>query len=172
MGRGILRPSHHRRLEEAARLHHEDLPRPRPAPGRPSRPPARRQRLFGLSGRSRVVHREQREGAAPLVLLPGVISAEGPDRRGSGSLERHHDAPRAAPRITSRRHQGVRAGGAARGLLSAHGNPRGARPPLSGLQHGTLGLHQQRRRCACMGPELHQPQHRCHHDDVRVHADL
>ncbi len=53
LGRGLLRPAHHRRLARTARLHDEDLPLPGPAPGRPPRPRRRRIGLLGLHRRPR-----------------------------------------------------------------------------------------------------------------------
>ena len=40
------------------------------------------------------------------------------------------------------------------------------------LQHRPLGLHQQRRRRDGVGSGIRQPQHRRHHDDLRLHAEL
>jgi malate synthase len=48
----------HRRLEDAARLHDEDLPPARPSPRRPSRPSCRRRRLLGIDRRHRAVRRQ------------------------------------------------------------------------------------------------------------------
>ena len=45
MGGGVPRPPDHRGLAAAARLHDQDLPGPRPAPGRPSRAHTLRPRL-------------------------------------------------------------------------------------------------------------------------------
>ena len=51
VGDRVLRPRDHRRLAEAARLHDQDLPRPRPAPRRSARPARRRRRLLRVDRR-------------------------------------------------------------------------------------------------------------------------
>ena len=49
---------------------------------------------------------------------------------------------------------------------------RRSQPPLRRLQHRTLGLHQQRLRCGVMGSGGRESEHRCDHDDLRLHASL
>ncbi len=44
--------------------------------------------------------------------------------------------------------------------------------PFRRLQYRALGLHQQRVRRAGLGAELPEPQHRRHHHDLRLHAEL
>ena len=87
-------------------------------------------------------------------------------------MERHSGVAGGAPGACRGNHQGVRARRAARGQLPADGDPGRARDPLRRIQHGALGLHQQRRRCDGVGARVPQSQHRCHHDDIRLHADL
>ena len=106
-------------------------------------------------------------------LIDRALSAEDPDGRGGGALERH--ARRRSKRTSALpdgHDQGLRAGRAARGQLPADGDPRGAGPAFRRLQHRPLGLHQQRRRRDGVGSGLHQSQHRRHHDDLRLHAEL
>ena len=43
---------------------------------------------------------------------------------------------------------------------------------LRRLQHRPLGLHQQRLGRVRVGPAVRQPEHRRHHDDLRLHAGL
>ena len=86
-----------RRLAHAARLHDEDLPRPRPAPRRPARPPRRRRRLLGLDRRRRrstssTTTRALRDGRR----VDRAVPAEDPDGRRSGALERHPDGARSS----------------------------------------------------------------------------
>ena len=52
VGAGFLRASDYRRLDEAARLHDEDLSSSRLAPRRPADPPRQRRGLFGIHRRS------------------------------------------------------------------------------------------------------------------------
>ena len=80
-------------------------------------------------------------------LLHRPLPAEDPDRRarppcGTEML----DALEAHLGLAAGRRQGLRPRGAARGHLPAHGDPRRPGPPLRGLQHRPLGLHQQRLR--------------------------
>ena len=113
------------------------------------------------------------ERAARRRRVAGAVPAEDPDRRGSGALERH-------PRRRSKQHlglprrhdQGLRARRADRGVLPADGDPRRARQALRRLQHRPLGLHQQRLRRDGLGSGVRQPEHRRHHDDLRLHAEL
>ena len=90
LGAVVLRPDDHRRLAEAARVHHQDLPRPRPAPRRSPRAARRRPRLLGLDRRSRHLRREQPRPAARRRVVAGAVPAEDPDRRRGRALERHH----------------------------------------------------------------------------------
>ena len=59
VGHGLLRAADRRRLAQAARVHDQDLPRPRPAPRRPADPPRRRRRLLGLDRRRHALRRQQ-----------------------------------------------------------------------------------------------------------------
>ena len=110
---------------------------------------------------------------APRVrFVARALSAEDTDSRGGGALARHPGGAREPPGAAGRHDQDIRAGGAARGGVSADGDPRGARPALRWLQHRTMGLHQQRVGRARLGPGVHQPEYRRGDDDLRVHAQL
>ena len=172
LGEGILRTRDDCRLAEAARLHDQDLPRPRPAPGRSSRAPHQRRELLRLDRRPGAVCREQSAAAPAVRRLRRVVSAEDPDGGRSGAVERHDDGPRAAPGPDRRHDQGLRAGRADRGVLPVDGDSRRAGPALHRLQHRPLGLHQQRVGCDGVGAGVRQPEHRRHHHDLRLHADL
>ena len=124
------------RLEAAARLHDEDLPRARAASRRPPRPARRRRRLFGVDRRCGALRRQQPPAAAQRAVLARAVPAEDPDRRGSGALERHPVGARAAPRPAGRHDQGLRARRAGRGVLPVDGDPRRARPHFVGFNTG------------------------------------
>ena len=113
-------------------------------------------------------HRRLRTSGASLALyLPKIQTAE--------EAALWNDilvGPRAAPRASGRSDQGVRARRTDRGVLPVDGDPRRPRHALRWLQHGPLGLHQQRLGCDGMGPGVRQPEHRRHHDDLRLYAEL
>ena len=79
---GFLGRHDHRRLAQAARLHHQDLPRPRPAPRRPARPPRRRRAASRprsstpRSTSSTTTLRLRRSGASLVLYLPKIQTAE------------------------------------------------------------------------------------------------
>ncbi len=172
LGPGFLRPPHHRGLADPARLHHEALPVPRAPPRRPPRAGEQRDRLLGVDRGPGALRGEQPRAAARRGLVGRPLPPQDPDRGGGGALERHDHGARAPPRDRGRHRQGLRPRGADRGVLPAHGDPRRAVAALRGVQHGALGLHQQRLRRALLGPGVHQPQHRRDRHDVRLHAQL
>ena len=98
VGDGLLRPADRHRLAQAARLHDQDLSRPRPASRRSPHPQRRRLRLLRLDRRRRALHRQQPPAADRLRRVDRPVSAEDPDRRRSGAVERHPDVARAASR--------------------------------------------------------------------------
>ena len=113
-------------------------------------------------------HQRLRETGASLVLyLPKIQTAEE-----AALWNDILDRARAAPRPAGRHDQGLRARRADRGVLPADGDPRRARPALRRLQHRPLGLHQQRLGRDGLGSGVRQPEHRRHHDDLRLHAPL
>ena len=162
----------HSGLAHAARLHDQAVPAPRPAPRRPPHPSRRRLRLLGVHRRHHALRRQQPPAAGSGERFAGALSAEDSDGRGSGALERHPLGARGARGAGRRRHQSLRARRAARSVLPADGNPRGARQAFHRVQHRALGLHQQRRRRDGVGSGVRQRQHRRDHDDVRLHAEL
>ena len=172
VGAGLFRPADRRRLDEAARFHDQDLPAPRSPPRRPAHPPRRRRQLLGVDRRHDAVHRQQPRAAARRRFLAGALPAEDSNRRGGGAVERHPGGARSAPGPGRRHDQGLRAGRAARGGVSADGDPRRPRQALHRLQYRPLGLHQQRLGRDGVGSAVHQPEHRHHHDDLRLHARL
>ena len=156
----------------AARLHHQDLPRPRSAPRRPPRPPRRRRRLLGVDRRSGALRRQQPAARCARRVVARALPAEDPDRRGSGALERHPVGARASSRAAGRARSRSTCWSSSSKRVPADGDPRRARPALRRLQHRPLGLHQQRLRRAGVGSGVRQPEHRRHHDDLRLHAPL
>ena len=64
LGPGLPGPADIRRLAQAARLHHPDLPSPRTAPRRPPRARSGRHRLFRIDRRPRALRREQPRATA------------------------------------------------------------------------------------------------------------
>ena len=172
VGARLLRPADDRRLVATARLHDEVVSPAGAAPRRPSRRTCRRFRFLSFHRRRDALHRPQPSTAADVRRVPGALPAEDPDGRRSGALERHPFSSRAAPRASGRSDQGVRARRTDRGVLPVDGDPRRPRRALRWLQHGSLGLHQQRLGCDGLGPGVRQPEHRRHHDDVRLHAEL
>ena len=145
VGAGLFRPPDHRRLAQAARLHHEDLPRARPAPRRPSRPRQRTARAsqprssMSRSTSSTTTSVCATPAASIVLYLPKIQTAEEAALWNDilAALEQHLGLP-------DGRDQGLRAGRADRSVLSADGDPRRARHALRRLQHRPLGLHQQR----------------------------
>ena len=172
MGAGIPGPADRPGLAEAARRHDQDLPRARAAPGRSARAPRGRRRLLGVDRRRRAVSGQQPPGPPALGSLSRPLSPQDPDGRRGGALARHPHRARRPPGPPHRQREGLRARGAGRGLLPADGDPRRAGDALHRLQHRAVGLHQQRLGRDGLGPRVHQPQHRCHHDDLRLHAAL
>ena len=126
------------------RFHDQDLSRSRPASRRPARPQRRRLRLLGVDRRRHALHRQQPSAPDRFRRVDRPVSAEDPDRRRSGAVERHPDLARAAAWSRDRHDQGLRARRADRGVLPADGDSRRARPALCRLQHRPVGLHQQR----------------------------
>ena len=116
---------------------------------------------------STTTQRLRRDGSSIVLYLPKIQTAEEAALWNDilAALEGHSALPR-------RHHQGLRAGRADRGVLSADGDPRRARAALRRLQHRPLGLHQQRVGRDGLGPGVRQPEHRRHHDDLRLHAAL
>ncbi len=168
----LLQPADRGQLAAAARRDAAHLPGARPAPRRPPRALGRRPWLLGLDRRPRALRGQlppPPRGARP---SRGALPAEDPDGRRSRALARPPDGARAVPGHRPGLDQGLRARGAARGVLSAHGDSRGARPALRRLQHRPLGLHQQRVRCRGLGCHVPEPEHRRHHHDLRLHARL
>ncbi len=172
VGARFLRPADRRGLAPSARVHHPHLPGTRAPPGRPPRPPLGGRRLLGVDRRPRALRGEQPRGAARRGALDRALPAQDPDRRGGRVLEPAAGRARAPPRAAGRDDQGLRPGRADRGELPADGDPRRAGAPLRRLQHRPLGLHQQRRRRARLGPRVRQPEHRRDRDDLRLHARL
>ena len=156
----------------AARVHDQDLSRPRPASRRSPGPKRRRLGLLRLDRRRDALHRQQPPPPDRFRRVARAVSAEDPDRRRSRAVERHPVGARAASGPAGRDDQGLRARRAGRGLLPVDGDPRRARPALRRLQHRPMGLHQQRVGCGGVGPRLHQSEHRRDHDDLRLHAHL
>ena len=154
LGAGVLRPADRRRLARAAALHDEDLPAARPASGRSAHPscrtaPASPRRSSTSCCTSSTTSAHCDAPSASIVLyLPKIQTAEE-----AALWNDMLDALEAHARSAAGHHQGVRAGRAARGLLSADGDPRRARPAFRRLQHRALGLHQQRRRRAGVGSQ-------------------
>ena len=156
----------------AARLHDEDLSRARAPPRRPAR-----RHADGAGFSASIVdatlyivnnHRQLRTAGASLVLyLPKIQTAEEAALWNDmlSALEQHLGS-------SGRHDQGLRARRADRGVFPVDGDPRRPRHALRRLQHRPLGLHQQRLRCDGVGPGVRQPEHRRHHDDLRLHAEL
>ena len=166
LGAGVFRSPHHRELAHATRAHHPHLPGAWAAPRRPACSPCRHHGALGLHGRHRAVRGEQPSAAETVRPHGRPVSAENPDGRRSGVLEPPaHDA-RAAPGAAGRRDQGLRSRRADRSGVPVDGDSRRTRRAFRRLQHGPLGLHQQRRRCDGVGSAVHQPEHRRHRHDV------
>ena len=172
VGDGLLRQADHRRLAQAAGFHDQDLSRPRPASRRPPRAQRRWLGFLGVDRRRDALHRQQPSAPDRFRRVDRLVSAEDPDRRRSGVVERHPDLARAAARSRHRHDQGLRARRAGRGVLPADGDSRRARPALRRLQHRAVGLHQQRVGCGRVGSRFHQSEHRRDHDDLRLHAHV
>ncbi len=117
-----------------------------------------------------VVNNHQRlraAGRSIVLYLPKTQTAED-----AALWNDMHPRARGPPGPAGGHDQVLRAGGAARAVLPAHGDPRRPVAPLRGLQHRPLGLHQQRLGRAGLGSGLREPQHRRDHHDLRLHADL
>ena len=172
--RGFFGRTDYRGLAPAARLHDASIfRRPGPPPRRPSC--ARRRWHRGSrrpSSTSCSTWSTTTRALRAARALGRPLPAQDPDRRGSGALERLLTALERQLGLARRHDQGLRARRADRGVLPAHGDPRRARPAFRRVQHGPLGLHQQRRRRPGVGPGLHESEHRRDHDDVRLHAPL
>ena len=107
------------------------------------------------------------EGRSVVLYLPKIQTAEE-----AALWTDMLDALERPSRPAARDDQGLRARRAARSLVPAHGDPRGARSALRRLQHRSLGLHQQRVGRVLVGPDVREPEHRRDHDDLRLHAGL
>ena len=170
---GFFGRADHRRLEEAARLHDQDLPRARAASRRSPRAPRRaapaspRPSSTRRSTSSTTTSGCAKPGASLVLYLPKIQTAEEAALWNDilSALEQHLG-------LAGGHHQGLRARRAGRGVLPADGDPRRARQALRRLQHRPLGLHQQRLGRDGLGSGVRQPEHRRHHDDLRLHAQL
>ena len=92
------------------------------------------------------------EGSSVVLYLPKIQTAEEAALWNDmlTALEKHLG-------LDGRDDQGLRPGGAARGHLPAHGDPRRAGQPFRRLQYRPLGLHQQRLRRLCWDPDFVNP---------------
>ena len=147
VGAGLLRPADHRRLEEAARLHDQDLSRRAACTsttvtcGTPAAPAFPRRSSMRRSTSSTTTGALREAGSSLVLYLPKIQTAEEAALWNDilSALEQHLGLPR-------RRDQGLRARRAGRSVLPADGDPRRPRQALHRLQHRPLGLHQQRLR--------------------------
>ena len=87
LGPRLSGAGHHRRPPHPARVHHDDLPGPRPAPRRPPRALGRRHGVLRLDRRRRPLRGQQPPAAARSRRLDRALPAEDPDRRGGGPVE-------------------------------------------------------------------------------------
>ena len=161
VGAGLLRAPDHRRLEEAARLHDQDLPRARAAPRRPARPPWPTARASprrsstrcstssttsggcGESGSSLVLYLPKIQTAEEAALWNDILSA----------LEHHLALAAGAIKVYVLVEQ-VEACFQLMEIRAALGQA------LRRLQHRPLGLHQQRLRRDGLGSRVRQSEHR------------
>ena len=161
------------RLADAARLHDPHLPGARAASRRSPGPSPRRGRLLRVHRRRRALHRQQPRGAAARGRVGGALSAQDPDRRGSGVLARpccrRSRRTWASPVGTVKTYVLVEQIEACFQLMEIRAALGAA---LRRLQYRALGLHQQRLGRAGVGRGLRQPEHRRDDDDLRLHAQL
>ena len=170
---GFLRPPDHRRLEQAARLHDQDLSRPRAAPRRPPRAPRRRRRLFR-------VHRRRRRstsstttgscanaGASLVLYLPKIQTAEEAALWNDilSALEQHLGLPDGAIKVYVLVEQ-VEACFQLMEIRAALGKH------FVGFNTGRWDYINSVADAMAWDPDIRQPEHRRHHDDLRLHAEL
>ena len=154
VGRRLLRPSDRRRLAAAARLHDQDLPRPRPAPRRspraatPTAPASRPRSSTSRSTSSTTTSGCAAPVASVVLYLPKIQTAEEAALWNDilSALESHLGLAVGTIKVYVLVEQ-------VEACLPADGDSRRARPTLRRLQHRTLGLHQQRLRRDGVGLE-------------------
>ena len=173
VGARVPRPAHHRRLAAAARVHdaassaprglHLDDRHVRDATARGFSASIVDAALYVVNNHARL--RERR-------LVGRALSAEDPDGGGSGALERHPVGARSAPAACrSARSRPTCSSSSSRPCFQLMEIRAALGRALRRLQHRPVGLHQQRLGRDGVGSDVRQPEHRRHHDDLRLHAD-
>ena len=172
--RGIPRPRIIDDWRHAARLHHEDLPRPRPASRRSAYPPRRRRaasRPRSSTPSLYVVNNHARLRADGRVA--GALPAEDPDGRRGGALERHPLRARArtwgSPIGTIKVYVLVEQLEACFQLMEIRA---ALGPHFVGFNTGRWDYINSVADALAWDSVVRQPQHRRDHHDLRLHAAL